>query len=308
MILLQGVSGRVDVLAFSPDGRRLAAPCSRGVQLWDRISSGGRPTAILPVGLAGWSVEFTPDGRALLAVGKQAMLYDLERQRAVEVPLELDEGWGVWGCVTPDGRAVLVAERGVSLDPGRLFRRPLSDPTTSDWSVEVPRPIQTRPVFLAGGKTFVSLEYWTERRYGRWTRGQAFSVRDAASGAVIRDARVKSESYQNVTASADAGLLASWWEGWVAVFRVEDLNAAPVLIRNDGPKDFTGAAFHPSGRFLAATSNDNTVKLYDTQTWQLAHAFDWDVGRLRSIAFSPDGMLAAAGGDRGKVVVWDFDL
>jgi WD40 repeat protein len=59
---------------------------------------------------------------------------------------------------------------------------------------------------------------------------------------------------------------------------------------------------------LAATSNDATVKLYDAATWKMVRAFDWDVGRLRSIAFSPDGMLPAAGGDKGKIVVWDVDL
>jgi hypothetical protein len=31
----------------------------------------------------------------------------------------------------------------------------------------------------------------------------------------------------------------------------------------DRRQHFTGLAFHPSGRFLAATSNDATVKLYD---------------------------------------------
>ena len=76
----------------------------------------------------------------------------------------------------------------------------------------------------------------------------------------------------------------------------------------DRRQHFTGLAFHPSGRFLAATSNDNTVKLYDTTTWEMAHAFDWQIGRLRSVAISPDGTLAAAGGDKGKIVVWDFDL
>jgi hypothetical protein len=34
----------------------------------------------------------------------------------------------------------------------------------------------------------------------------------------------------------------------------------------------------------------------------------WDIGRLRSVAFSPDGMLAAGAGDKGKIVVWDVDL
>ena len=79
-------------------------------------------------------------------------------------------------------------------------------------------------------------------------------------------------------------------------------------IKNDTRRHFTDAAFHPGGRFLAATSNDATVKLYDTSTWDVARTFTWQIGRVRSIAFSPDGTLAAAGGDTGQVVVWDVDL
>lgn len=71
---------------------------------------------------------------------------------------------------------------------------------------------------------------------------------------------------------------------------------------------FTGIAFHPSGRYLAAASNDGTVKFYDTATWAVAKAFAWNVGRVRSVAFSPDGTLAAAGSAGGKVVVWDVDV
>ena len=75
--------------------------------------------------------------------------------------------------------------------------------------------------------------------------------------------------------------------------------------RRDDRKYLTDIAFHPSGKYLAATSNDKTVKLYDTATWRLATTFTWNIGRMRSIAFSPDGMLAAVGSDSGKVVVWD---
>jgi WD40 repeat protein len=50
------------------------------------------------------------------------------------------------------------------------------------------------------------------------------------------------------------------------------------------------------------------VKLYDTATWKVAQAFNWDSGRLRSVVFSSDGMLAAAGGDKGRIVLWDVDL
>jgi WD40 repeat protein len=92
------------------------------------------------------------------------------------------------------------------------------------------------------------------------------------------------------------------------VYRSDDLTAPSRVIRNDKRREFTDFAFHPSGRYLAATSNDATVKLYDTTTWEVARTFTWDIGRMRSIAFSPDGTLAAAGSDTGKVVVWDVDL
>ena len=120
-------------------------------------------------------------------------------------------------------------------------------------------------------------------------------------GIAIGDGRV-------YVGTADGRLIALQRATRVNVFRAEDMSAEPVEIRNDSRREFTGVAFHPSGQYLAVTSNDATVKFYDTTTWRLAQAFDWDIGRLRSVAFSPDGMLAAAGGDRGKVVVWDVDL
>jgi WD40 repeat protein len=82
----------------------------------------------------------------------------------------------------------------------------------------------------------------------------------------------------------------------------------PVLIPADTRHHFTAAAYHPSGRYLFTTSNDATVTVWDADSWVRVKRFDWDVGRLRSVAVSPDGLLAAAGSDRGRVVVWDVDV
>ena len=63
----------------------------------------------------------------------------------------------------------------------------------------------------------------------------------------------------------------------------------------------------PDGRWLATTSNDALVTIWDAATWQVARQFAWGIGRLRSVAFSPDGTLCAASSDTSNVVVWDFD-
>lgn len=93
----------------------------------------------------------------------------------------------------------------------------------------------------------------------------------------------------------------------LAIWLRHDLTREPLILSNDDRTHFTDIAFHPSGRWLAATSKDGNVKLYDTDTWKVSKTYAWNIGRLRSIAFSPDGALAAAGSDTGKIVVWDVD-
>jgi WD40 repeat protein len=71
---------------------------------------------------------------------------------------------------------------------------------------------------------------------------------------------------------------------------------------------FQAVAFTPDGRFLLAVRNDGTVRVLETQRWREQAAFAWGIGPLVSLAIAPDGMRAACGSKRGKIVVWDVDL
>ena len=72
--------------------------------------------------------------------------------------------------------------------------------------------------------------------------------------------------------------------------------------------DFRSFAFHPDGRTLAVIHGGPTlVKLYDVETLKLRTKLNWKLGSLRTVAFSPDGTLGAAGSDDGRIVVWDVD-
>lgn len=155
-------------------------------------------------------------------------------------------------------------------------------------------------VALPDGDRFVTIEW-------EWAFSPQLVVRSVSTGDVLAVASIDGREAPSLAITPDGARLVVAVLGSLYVFPTDDLTQRR-HIKNDGRKHFTGVAFHPSGRFLAATSNDATVKLYDTATWEVARTFTWDIGRMRSIAFSPDGTLAAAGSDTGKVVVWDVDV
>lgn len=67
-------------------------------------------------------------------------------------------------------------------------------------------------------------------------------------------------------------------------------------------------AFHPDEQTVALIHHQQTtIATYDLPTLQQKEMLDWEVGNLSSVAYSPDGMLGAAGSEDGRVVVWDVD-
>jgi WD40 repeat protein len=133
-------------------------------------------------------------------------------------------------------------------------------------------------------------------------------VRDAANGTITDRVPIPGRTVNRLLFSPDGAWLVAMGGPSLIVWDAADLSKKPRKTKAAGSKHITGVAFHPSGKYLAAASNDETVKLYDTATWGVARTFSWDVGRLRSVAFSPDGTRAAVGSDTHQVVVFDVDV
>lgn len=75
-----------------------------------------------------------------------------------------------------------------------------------------------------------------------------------------------------------------------------------------GTRDATAPsalAFSPDQRFIAAGSDDGTIRLWDIAGRRVAQSWSGHKKGVLSLAFSPDGKLLASGGGDGVVRLWD---
>ncbi len=73
------------------------------------------------------------------------------------------------------------------------------------------------------------------------------------------------------------------------------------------PTGVNQIAAHPKELILASACEDGTVRFWDMTSKREIKCYDWKIGPISAVAFSPDGMRCAAGGNRGQIVVWDVD-
>lgn len=304
---------RVEVLRFSPDGRSLLTPLPGKIRIWEGLPNVS-PPRIIPDILAmlgpAWNACFTPDGKAILVHAQPLALCDLNTGTVRQIPLwNTSVSSNCYFALAPDGKHFVAIQSNYGTPAGWITCRPIDNPTADHavWERELPRSVYYYPVFLSEER-FVVREAPPLLESNRHKAVPRFVVCSVQTGEVVSEWENRELDLAYLTVSPNRELLVGRGCTRIAVFPATDFSKPLVVIRNTSRKDFTGMAFHPSGKYLAATSNDETVKLYDTTIWEVSRTFTWKIGRMRSIAFSPDGTLAAAGSDKGQIVVWDVDL
>jgi len=75
--------------------------------------------------------------------------------------------------------------------------------------------------------------------------------------------------------------------------------------REVGTKHFKGLAYSADGQRIVTVSNDQSVRVWRAPSWEQATTYDWRIGKLTCIDASADGCLFAAGSGSGKLVIWD---
>lgn len=101
--------------------------------------------------------------------------------------------------------------------------------------------------------------------------------------------------------SPDGRLLASGAGARIVLWDLESRERIRTITGHG--KQVSSLLFSPDSAILSSTSQDGTLRFWDPSTGAERARFDPELGKLTSLAFSPDVTLAAAGGERGVAIV-----
>lgn len=290
--------GRMQFLAFAPDGRTLAAGTGREhVTLWDTTTGleRGRLVGSEDDWLLG--VGWLDDGQRLVTADAHGRLRFWSGRTGLPVGGVVEVGASECFAVSPDGAMVGRGSRtGAHLHtgeglPGRELQDPLPEASVLCFS--------PAGELVAAGNRHGAVGVWdtaTGKARGRLDRpgalvtGLAFSQDGAALAVALHPALGSS--------AAEAQRVLLW-----------DVEADRVQGSFPGhPGGTRCVAFAPDGRIVVTGGEDGLIRLWDRQTGAERVALEWHLDCVASVALAPDGLALASGSFDGTIKLWPREV
>ncbi len=329
------VGGHATAVAFSPDGRTLAAGVvsARAVWLWN-VASRHQIRVLTAPGAS--ALAFSPDGR-LLAVGEGVSgsgpaVHLLDPATGAEAGLlPGDSSTALSLAFSPDGRMLAA---GVLV---QLAHEPNTYGATQVWNVATRGLIAVlrRPGFgvhsvafspdsrlLASGGFTGKVTIWdTVARRMRETLTGSGGAYPAAFSTDGLNVIAANSDYGLRTLDLESAKLVAEYVAYRSVIRALAFSkdGHTLVLGGDGgavvlnfrrftlptPRPLDGVAFSADGRFMATASTDGTIAVWNTTSRWRTQVLAGHRGAVRSVAFSPDDRLLVSVGDDGYVRLWD---
>ncbi len=274
--VLNGHQGMVTSLAFSPDGKILA---SSGydffIKFWDvgtgsllgQVSMGEDTPNIL---------AFSPDG-SKLAVASNLQITFID-PTSMQITVSLPEASAADLTVSPDGSLLYVRSSGGVK---------IIDPDAARVTLTFPDPSTLIPTLAVGANGNVE--------------SVTYAIPDSLDGFTLSPDGTQVITYTiDRSVESDSGVenvrLAAW-----------DARTGKYLRETKFAGDSVGAiSFSPDGRLLAIGNND-TIWLWETESWQITNRFSGHNDLIEDLVFTPDGKSILSAARDGTIRVWSLE-
>lgn len=280
--------GSIFCVAFSPDGKLLAAGDSNGeIRLWQVAD--GQPILTLRGHTDWvWSVAWSPDGQTLASGSEDqtVRLWDVDTGKPLQTLLgHISQVWSV--KFSPDGKTLASSS---------------ADKTVRLWEVCTAQPFRT----LQGHTDQIWSVAWSPDGQTLATASHDRTVRlwDVSVGQTVQILQGHTHSVLSVAWSPDGQTLAT--SGADGTVKLWDVSTGEILLSWQGHTKWVwSVAWSPDGNVIASASEDQTLRLWDKSTSQALRILSDHTDGLWSVAWSPDSTIIATGSEDQTIRVWD---
>ena len=280
---LEGHSGPVLSIAYSPDGKRIvSSDFDNAVKVWDAQTGEELQTFAHTDSVYG--VSFSPDGKTVASASRDGKAKLWNAETGEEIQQFIHSGQVMSVDYHPNGKTIATGSRnGTVMLWDTESGLPLSRLTHSQVLSSVSFSPDGKHL-AAGGRDMVRL----------WNT-ETNDELEQFEHSLITFAVAYSPDGKSVASGSSENTIKLW--------DVKTGKERKTLAGHT--KSVCGLAFSPNGKKVASGSPDGTIRLWDAQTGHLLQTISAESGHVNAVAFSPDGKTLASG-SLGTVQLWDL--
>ncbi len=324
---LDGHKDEINTLTFNPDGSMLASGGKEEViRIYD-VQTGDPVLTFAAHVNSVDTLKYSPDGKTIISQGADNKAYLWNAYSGELIQTINDNTNTKYSCdidMSNDGSTIAVANpcgtvrlcnsqtgdvvKTINLETklGSVLYSPNNNTIACDNDKDGIHLLDTESGKLLhtfktpDGRSVNSYRYSPDGSTVAISNGLEINFWNIKSGELERTISDYAEAIRNAVFAPDGKTLVSLDD----IVRIWDVTTRKLLNTLSEKRSIVSVAYSPDGLTLACGTYNNTILLFQTDTWQHTITLEGHTGSVTTVAFSHDGKTLASGGDN-TIRLWD---